>query len=71
MAKTPVAGTHPPGPPPPPPPPPPGPRPPAGPGRVIVPLDPDSPEGRAAAEALSQVLAEIQLAIWRRERAAA
>lgn len=32
----------------------------------VTPLDPDSPAGRAAAEALSQVLAEIQVAIWRR-----
>lgn len=44
---------------------------PAGP-RVpqITPLDPDSDAGRAAAESMSQVLAEIQVAIWRRRAAA-
>lgn len=44
---------------------------PAGP-RVpkVAPIDPDSPGGIAAAEALSQVLAEIQVAIWRRKAAA-
>jgi hypothetical protein len=36
----------------------------------VEPLDPDSPAGHAAAEALSQVLAEIQVAIWRRRAAA-
>lgn len=45
------------------------PTPPTGPKKV-VPLEPDSPAGRAAAEALSQALAEIQVAIWRREAAA-
>ena len=44
------------------------PPPPGGP-RKVTPLDPDSPAGRAAAEALSQALAEIQVAIWRREAA--
>ncbi|MFE7868808.1 hypothetical protein [Micromonospora sp. HUAS LYJ1] len=46
------------------------PTPPSGP-RVpkVAPIDPDSPGGRAAAEALSEVLAEIQVAIWRREAA--
>ncbi|MEU5721563.1 hypothetical protein ABZ783_07050 [Micromonospora sp. NPDC047738] len=38
-------------------------------GKHIEPLDPDSPAGRAAAEAISQGLAEIQVAIWRREAA--
>jgi hypothetical protein len=47
------------------PPPPSGPRTPQ-----ITPLDPDSEAGRQAAEALSQVLAEIQVAIWRRKAAA-
>lgn len=42
---------------------------PAGP-RQVVPLDPDSPAGRAAAESLSQALAEIQVAIWQRRRVA-
>lgn len=37
---------------------------------LVTPLDPDSPAGREAAERLSQVLAEIQLAIWRRRAAA-
>lgn len=35
----------------------------------VTPLDPDSPAGRAAAESLSQALAEILVAIQRRERA--
>ena len=45
--------------------------PPSGP-RVpkVSPIDPDSPGGRAAAESLSQALAEIQVAIWRRKAAA-
>ncbi|WP_320069639.1 hypothetical protein [Micromonospora sp. RTGN7] len=47
------------------PPPPSGPRAPR-----ITPLDPDSEAGRQAAEAMSQVLAEIQVAIWRRKAAA-
>lgn len=59
--------------PPPTPPPPPGPStppPPAGPKRTqIVPLDPDSPAGRAATDALSEVLADILLAIRRRQTA--
>ncbi|MDG4798949.1 hypothetical protein [Micromonospora sp. WMMD980] len=47
------------------------PPPPSGP-RVpkVAPIDPDSPAGRAATEALSQALAEIQVAIWRRKAAA-
>lgn len=43
------------------------PPPPGGP-KQIVPLDPDSPAGRAAAESLSQALAEIQVSIWQRTR---
>ncbi|RLK13291.1 hypothetical protein DER29_4308 [Micromonospora sp. M71_S20] len=39
--------------------------------RRVEPIDPDSPGGKAAAEAMSQVLAEIQVAIWRREALAA
>lgn len=35
----------------------------------VTPLDPDSPAGRAAGESLSQALAEILVAIERRERA--
>jgi hypothetical protein len=35
----------------------------------VAPLDPDSPAGRAASESLSQALAEILVAIQRRERA--
>ncbi|RGC68394.1 hypothetical protein C5N14_13770 [Micromonospora sp. MW-13] len=35
----------------------------------VEPLDPDSPEGRQIADDLSQVLAEIELAIERREAA--
>lgn len=44
------------------------PPPPSGPrtGKAITPIDPNSPGGRAAAEALSEVLAEILVAIWRR-----
>ncbi|HEY9370485.1 hypothetical protein [Streptomyces sp.] len=42
------------------------PPPPSGPRKPIAPLDPDSPQGQAASEALSQVLAEIQLDILRR-----
>lgn len=38
-------------------------------GRRVKAIDPDSPGGKAAAEALSQVLAEIQVAIWRRQAA--
>ncbi|SCL12832.1 hypothetical protein [Micromonospora inyonensis] len=37
---------------------------------LVTPLDPASPEGQAAAEALSAVLADIQVAIWRRKAAA-
>ncbi|GAA2608420.1 hypothetical protein GCM10010399_44070 [Dactylosporangium fulvum] len=36
----------------------------------VTPLDPDSPAGRAAAESLSQALAEILVVVQRRERAA-
>lgn len=36
---------------------------------VVLPLDPASPAGIAAAEALSQALAEIQVAVWRRTAA--
>ena len=43
------------------------PPPPGGPRKPIVPLDPNTDAGRAAAEAISQALAEIQVAIWRRE----
>ncbi|MGW9196098.1 hypothetical protein [Micromonospora chersina] len=43
------------------------PHPPAGPRKPVQPLDPNTPEGRAAAAAISAGLAEIQLAIWRRE----
>lgn len=45
---------------------------PSGPRERIAPLDPDSDAGQAAADALSQALAEIHLAIARRrsERAA-
>lgn len=39
--------------------------------RAVQPLDPDTPAGRAAAEALSQTLADILVAIRRREQAAA
>ncbi|HEY9373779.1 hypothetical protein [Streptomyces sp.] len=39
---------------------------PSGPREPIPQLDPDSAAGREAAEALSQALAEIQLAILRR-----
>lgn len=39
---------------------------PSGPREPIPQLDPDSPQGQAASEALSQVLAEIQLDIMRR-----
>ena len=42
------------------------PHPPSGPREPIPQLDPDSAAGREATEALSQVLAEIQLAIMRR-----
>ncbi len=56
----------------PPTPPPPGgpstPPPPPGP-KQVTPLDPNSPAGLAAAESLSQALAEIQVAIWQRRRA--
>ncbi|MEV1331509.1 hypothetical protein AB0J20_18250 [Micromonospora costi] len=38
------------------------------PRKEITPLDPDSPAGKAAAEALSQALAEIYVAIDRRRR---
>ncbi|NBE80348.1 hypothetical protein [Micromonospora rubida] len=36
---------------------------------LVTPLDPDSPEGLAAAEALSEVLADIWVAILRRRAA--
>jgi hypothetical protein len=39
--------------------------------RAIVPLDPDSARGRETADRLSQVLAEVRVAIAERERAAA
>ena len=42
------------------------PPPPPGPKSPVEPLDPNSAEGRAAADALSQALAEIQVAVWRR-----
>lgn len=45
------------------------PTPPSGPPK-ITPLDPDTPAGKAAAAALSQVLAEISISIRRREAAA-
>lgn len=41
------------------------PTPPSGPKKPTA-LDPNTPEGRAAADALSQALAEIQVAVWRR-----
>ncbi|MFI7203308.1 helix-turn-helix domain-containing protein [Micromonospora aurantiaca (nom. illeg.)] len=34
--------------------------------RNVQPIDPDSPAGRAAAEALSQALAEIIVDVWQR-----
>lgn len=34
---------------------------------AVVPLDPDSPRGRALAEELTQVFAEVRLAIARRQ----
>ncbi|MGW1059312.1 hypothetical protein [Micromonospora rubida] len=37
---------------------------------LVTPLDPDSPEGQAATEALSEVLADIWVAILRRRAAA-
>ena len=43
------------------------PTPPPGPRRPIEPLDPNTDAGRAAAEAISQALAEIQVAVWRRK----
>ncbi|MGI5178643.1 hypothetical protein ACQEVZ_20135 [Dactylosporangium sp. CA-152071] len=39
------------------------------PGRRVTPLDPNTPAGRAAADSLSQALAEILVAVERRERA--
>jgi hypothetical protein len=45
-------------------------RPASAPARRVTPLDPDSPAGRAAGESLSQALAEILVAVQRRERAA-
>lgn len=36
---------------------------------AVVPLDPASPAGMAAAERLSQAFAEIKLAIWERMNA--
>jgi len=39
--------------------------------RRVTPLDPTSAAGIAAAEALNEVLAEIQVAIWRRRAATA
>ncbi|MGC5033036.1 hypothetical protein [Micromonospora sp. DT229] len=36
----------------------------------VQPIDPDSDAGRAAAAEMSQTLAEIQVAIWRRKAAA-
>lgn len=45
------------------------PTPPAGPRKpTIRPLDPDTEAGRAAGAAISEALAEIQVAIWRRRR---
>jgi hypothetical protein len=41
------------------------PPPPGGP-RPVSPLDPKTDAGRAAADSLSQALAEIQVAIWQR-----
>lgn len=38
---------------------------------VVTPLDPDSPKGREVSERMSQILAEISLAIAKREAAAA
>lgn len=45
-------------------------RPVTGQRKKIVPLDPDSPAGKAAAEALSQALAEILVAVEQRRAAA-
>lgn len=46
------------------------PPPPSGPKRpTITPLDPNTDAGRAAAESLSQALAEIQVSIWQRRTA--
>ncbi|MEU4772928.1 hypothetical protein [Micromonospora sp. NPDC023644] len=42
---------------------------PSGPRKQITALDPDSPAGQAAAESLSQALAEILLAVKRRRQA--
>ncbi|WP_435233322.1 hypothetical protein [Micromonospora aurantiaca (nom. illeg.)] len=42
------------------------PSPPSGPRGEVAPLDADSDAGREAAEALTQALAEIQVAIWQR-----
>jgi hypothetical protein len=52
------------------PPPPSGPRIPKHTHPRVKPLDPDSPEGQAATEALSAVLGDIYLAILRRRAAA-
>ncbi len=38
--------------------------------QVVTPLDPNTPEGRAAEDRISQVFAEVALAIAKRERAA-
>lgn len=43
------------------------PSPPSGPRERITPLNPESPAGREAAEAIEQTLAEIQVAVWRRQ----
>lgn len=39
---------------------------PSGPRKPVQPLDPESPAGIAAAEEITQTLAEIQVAIWAR-----
>ncbi|MGC1214127.1 MAG: hypothetical protein WA890_23070 [Micromonospora sp.] len=46
------------------------PTPPPGPKQPIPALDPNTDAGRAASEALSQALAEIQLAVWQRKTSA-
>jgi hypothetical protein len=42
------------------------PPPPSGPREPIEALDPETPEGQAATEAITQALAEIQVEVWKR-----
>ncbi|MGC1214123.1 MAG: hypothetical protein WA890_23050 [Micromonospora sp.] len=44
------------------------PTPPPGPRRPVEALDPNTAAGRAAADAISQALAEIQVSIWQRKK---